>query len=270
MNTVYNRELSQDLSYSSETITANTKHSPFHYNQLLGWQVWHSPTNCDIFLQNVFAFSPSTAQFSWHAAFPWKRRDMAFLAAQAALSSDYLLKPVVLTCPVSLSSSCTPSRERMKLGSHHSLHTQASQCLLLGLQLPLNLASSYVKPLQLDCVDSQMLLCQQWERPGASHVTFKMTVTKTPLVKKIDFVSKRILHLPSLWGKRPHGFAMCRPRTSEAESLNFIWASFVFYMQTTTWPKNLLFFLINLPQLGKWSEGNFNVYTECLWHKCTQ
>lgn len=49
---------------------------------------------------------------------------------------------------------------------------------------PLNPGPSFVKPLQLGCADSQMLLAQQREGAGASHIIFKMTVTKTPLVKK--------------------------------------------------------------------------------------
>lgn len=52
-----------------------------------------------------------------------------------------------------------------------------------------------MKPPQLGCVDSQMLLAQQREGAGAPHVIFKMTATKTPQVKKTDCISMRLQHL---------------------------------------------------------------------------
>ena len=52
-----------------------------------------------------------------------------------------------------------------------------------------------MKPLQLGYTDSCILLAQQREGVSASHVIFKMTVTKTPQVKKIDSLSMRLLHL---------------------------------------------------------------------------
>lgn len=51
-----------------------------------------------------------------------------------------------------------------------------------------------MKTPQLGCVDSQMLLAQQREGAGAPQVTFKMTATKTPQVKKTD-ISMRLQHL---------------------------------------------------------------------------
>lgn len=179
--------LSQDLSYSGKTITANTKHSHFHHKLLPGWQVWQSPTNCDICLHNVFAFPPSTAMFSWHAAFSLKKEGHGFLGSIGCFIIWLPPQRHGAHLPREPEQQLHSMEEKNKFGITLLLHTQASQCFLLGSQLHwlvLKSGTQLCEAIAADLCWFTDAAAKQREGAGASHVIFKMPVTKTPLVKK--------------------------------------------------------------------------------------
>lgn len=124
---------------------------------------------------------------------------MGFLAAWAALTSDHLLQPVLFTSPKPKQLLHAPERS-CEAGITSLLASRALCCSHYHISWPSEPGCCSSKPPQLGSADSWILLSQQREGVGVSHVTFGMTVTKTLQLKKSSLSKHKTPTAVKVWG----------------------------------------------------------------------
>lgn len=93
-------------------------------------KLWHLLAVCFCMASTTYNGTVQLAAQAGTLLFHWKR--WVWLFWQNRLPYHLIvLKATVLTSPESLSSCCSPRRDAVRLGSHHSLHTHAAQRSLL-------------------------------------------------------------------------------------------------------------------------------------------